>query len=70
MNNIIKLSIIQVIKICLTTPFLILDYMILSNTSRIIGVWDDHDYGENNGNINNRVKHQMRDIFLDFIEEP
>jgi alkaline phosphatase D len=44
--------------------------MILSNTSRIIGVWDDHDYGENNGNINNRVKHQMRDIFLDFIEEP
>jgi alkaline phosphatase D len=36
----------------------------------IIGVWDDHDYGKNNGDKTFKNKHIIREIFLDFIDEP
>ena len=41
-----------------------------NNGTKIIGVWDDHDYGINDGGDNFVFKHQNRDIFLDFIGEP
>lgn len=37
---------------------------------KIIGVWDDHDYGLNNGNKYFKRKELVRDIFLDFLDEP
>lgn len=39
-------------------------------TTPVIGVWDDHDYGCNNGDSRFVKKEQMRDIFLDFLGEP
>ncbi len=36
----------------------------------IVGVWDDHDYGINNGGKGNPVKAAAQQIFLDFIDEP
>jgi len=33
-------------------------------------VWDDHDYGINNGNSDFHNKHEMREHFLEFIGEP
>lgn len=39
------------------------------NTS-IIGVWDDHDYGMSNGDRSFKSKDLMREIFLDFLDEP
>ncbi len=36
----------------------------------VIGVWDDHDYGTNNGDHTYKGKHLSREIFLDFIGEP
>jgi alkaline phosphatase D len=37
---------------------------------KVIGVWDDHDYGANNMDGSFKKKYIMRDVFLDFIEEP
>lgn len=36
----------------------------------IIGVWDDHDYGINNGGNTNTRKDIMKQIYLNFIKEP
>lgn len=36
----------------------------------MIGVWDDHDYGVNNGDITFAKKIPVRKIFLDFLGEP
>ena len=37
---------------------------------RVIGVWDDHDYGINDGDYLFKNKEINRGIFLDFIGEP
>jgi len=37
---------------------------------QVVGVWDDHDYGTNNGDRTFKHKHEMRELFLDFIKEP
>ena len=36
----------------------------------VIGVQDDHDYGQNNGDSRYENKTQVQRIFLDFIDEP
>lgn len=36
----------------------------------IIGIWDDHDYGINNGGKKNPVKVAAQQFFLDFLGEP
>ena len=36
----------------------------------VVGVWDDHDYGINNGDKTFSKKAEMREIYLDFIGEP
>lgn len=38
--------------------------------TRIIGVWDDHDFGLNDGHREFPLKHEVRELYLDFIEEP
>jgi alkaline phosphatase D len=35
-----------------------------------IGVWDDHDYGFNDGNKYYKDKEYIKNLFLDFIDEP
>lgn len=41
-----------------------------SDLKRVIGVWDDHDYGTNDGNRLFEHKLRNRVAFLDFLEEP
>lgn len=36
----------------------------------IIGIWDDNDYGQNDGNKHFKYKEEMKEIFLDFLDEP
>ncbi len=36
----------------------------------MIGVWDDHDFGLNDGDHTFSKKDLQRDAFLDFIGEP
>ncbi|HEX8325960.1 MAG TPA: alkaline phosphatase D family protein [Hymenobacter sp.] len=36
----------------------------------IIGTWDDHDYGKNDGNKNYPFKRQTQQAALDFLQEP
>lgn len=38
--------------------------------TKVVGVWDDHDYGINDGDKTFSQKHFTREIFLDFVEEP
>ena len=45
-------------------------YSDIEKNSKIIGVWDDHDYGTNDGGGRFQFKDQNRDIWLDFIGEP
>lgn len=35
-----------------------------------IGIWDDNDYGQNDGNKHFKYKEEMKEIFLDFLDEP
>jgi alkaline phosphatase D len=47
-----------------------IDYSKFIKSTPVIGMWDDHDYGANNGDRSFPKKKQVRDIFLDFINEP
>jgi alkaline phosphatase D len=42
----------------------------LQTQTPTIGVWDDHDYGENNGSSSYPKKKESQKLFLDFIAEP
>lgn len=35
----------------------------------MIGIWDDHDYGKNNAGIENPIKKESQQIFLNFLGE-
>lgn len=48
----------------------VLDYTDMQKYVQVIGVWDDHDFGSNNGGGDLPSKDIMRDVFLDFIKEP
>lgn len=45
-------------------------YEKLRNSVKVIGVWDDHDFGLNDSGEEFEKKHLFRDIYLDFIDEP
>lgn len=45
-------------------------YRQLINTIPVIGVWDDHDYGNNGATKNYPKKKESQQLFLDFLEEP
>ena len=36
----------------------------------VLAVWDDHDYGENDGDVHSPHKREVQQIFLDFLQEP
>ena len=41
--------------------------MLRESQTKIIGTWDDHDYGLNNGGSDFKRKDEYREMFLDFI---
>lgn len=45
------------------------DYRLLRMNTKIIGVWDDHDYGINDGGIHYAKKDSSQQILLDFLDE-
>lgn len=45
-------------------------YSKLAQNAAIIGVWDDHDFGTNDGGRRFEFREQNRDLWLDFIGEP
>lgn len=36
----------------------------------VVGIWDDHDYGINDGDIHYKYKQQSQQKLLDFLDEP
>jgi len=45
-------------------------YQQLREKTKIIGIWDDHDFGCNGCGKDFKKKDLMREIYLDFLEEP
>ncbi len=45
-------------------------YVALKNTTPILGVWDDHDYGANDAGEEYVSKVESQQALLDFLEEP
>ena len=43
------------------------DYQALQKTAKIIGTWDDHDYGLNDGGVEFTSKKETQQAFLDFM---
>jgi alkaline phosphatase D len=44
------------------------DYQNLLSNTQIYGVWDDHDYGKNDGGKEFPAKDTMRDLMFDFLD--
>mmetsp|Transcript_6028 Transcript_6028/g.10633 ORF Transcript_6028/g.10633 Transcript_6028/m.10633 type:complete len:380 (+) Transcript_6028:618-1757(+) len=44
-------------------------YKELRSHRRILGVWDDHDYGTDGGNKHNPSKEFARQVYLEFLDE-
>ncbi|CEG45973.1 phoD [Plasmopara halstedii] len=46
------------------------DYAAFVSRTPVIGIWDDHDYGINDGGKFYSYREQSQQVFLDFIGEP
>lgn len=46
------------------------DYKELANQTRIMGIWDDHDYGVNDGGVEYPKKVESQQLMLDFLGYP
>ncbi|OQR98582.1 hypothetical protein ACHHYP_20361 [Achlya hypogyna] len=46
------------------------EYAKFRASTPIIGTWDDHDYGRNDGNKQYPFRKESQTLFLDFIQEP
>lgn len=46
------------------------NYTLLRERAKIYGIWDDHDSGINDGGKMNKIKEEVRQVFLDYIGEP
>ena len=46
------------------------DYQKLIAETPVIGIWDDHDYGVNDGDRTYPLKRESRDLFFDFLNYP
>jgi alkaline phosphatase D len=46
------------------------EYQNLKKNIQIMAVWDDHDYGINDGSADFPLKEQSQKLFLDFFDEP
>jgi alkaline phosphatase D len=44
------------------------EYKNLMSTSKIIGIWDDHDYGINDGGKYYSKKEESKELLLDFLD--
>ena len=42
----------------------------LTKVARVMGTWDDHDYGADDSGINYKPRKASKEIFLDFFDEP
>lgn len=45
-------------------------YARLRSISKVIGTWDDHDYGENDAGAEYPMRRESQQVFLDFLDEP
>ena len=45
-------------------------YQLLKENTPIIGTWDDHDYGMNDGGVHFKAKKASQQVFLDFMGVP
>ena len=45
-------------------------YVRLRESTKIYGIWDDHDSGINNSDKSNNRREFVRQLFLDYMEEP
>ena len=45
-------------------------YAKMREEAKVIGIWDDHDFGINDGGKDFEFKDQNRELFLDFVDEP
>ncbi|MCA1659312.1 MAG: alkaline phosphatase family protein [Verrucomicrobiaceae bacterium] len=46
------------------------DYTTLRAHTKVLGIWDDHDYGTTNGGSDNPAKRDVQKLLLDFLDEP
>ncbi len=46
------------------------EYQALMRQVRIVGTWDDHDFGENDAGGNFPMKRKSKELFWDFMQEP
>lgn len=46
------------------------DYAKLRKQTRVLGIWDDHDYGVNDGDRTYPKKAESKTVMLDFLDEP
>ena len=46
------------------------EYVNFIHKIRVIGVWDDHDYGLNDGGVEHRAKQMSKNLFLNFMKAP
>lgn len=46
------------------------DYRKLRQTTPVVGIWDDHDYGINDGGKNYSQKDSSQQLLLDFLDVP
>ncbi|MDP5044108.1 MAG: alkaline phosphatase family protein [Leeuwenhoekiella sp.] len=46
------------------------DYKAFAEKTEILGTWDDHDYGINDGGASYGKKHTSQNLFLDFLNVP
>ncbi len=46
------------------------EYQRFKSVTDIDGVWDDHDFGINNGGASNPAKVEAQQLFLNFMDEP
>ena len=44
------------------------DYLQLSQSTKILATWDDHDYGMNDGGVRFSAKDQSQEAFLNFLK--
>jgi alkaline phosphatase D len=47
-----------------------LEYMAFIDSVRVIGIWDDHDFGKNDGGTSFLAKKGSRDLLFDFLDIP
>ena len=46
------------------------EYTALRQQTRVVGIWDDNDYGVSNGGAENANKQKSQSLLLDFLDEP